>query len=125
MHQKTYSIQIVKDGLTEPAQVIVEIPTTYQLTILFANNQTISSQGTDVFDCFVKIREQTPDMIYLCKGAKRNVYPSRMARGYGGGGFKAYECTMGQQALRENLVEIFDYEDNDVAVLPSQQLDFF
>lgn len=37
----------------------------------------------------------------------------------------AYELQQGKQALRVNIVNIFDYEDQNLTNDPSVQLDFF
>ena len=37
----------------------------------------------------------------------------------------AYELTLGKQALRANLVNIFDYEENDLTNNPLTQSEFF
>ena len=40
-------------------------------------------------------------------------------------GVKAYELTLGKQALRSDLVSIFDYEENNLTNEPKVQEDFF
>ncbi|MBD2800053.1 hypothetical protein ID854_06170 [Xenorhabdus sp. M] len=77
----------------------------------------------DFFSCFAAMREELKDVIFLCKGAKINVYPSAMARDMGLG-MLAYEVTLGEQAKTEDLVRIFDYEEHDVAVSPEEQRRF-
>ncbi|MCC8381117.1 hypothetical protein [Xenorhabdus sp. PB30.3] len=76
--------------------------------------------GLDFFACFAKLRKELKDVIFLCKGAKINVYPSGMARDMALG-MAAYEHTLGKEATREDLVGTFDFEDKDVAVSPDEQ----
>ena len=45
-----------------------------------------------------------------CNGASLDVFPSGMARSMGGG-LRAYRLTLGKQALREDLVDIFELDD--------------
>jgi len=40
-------------------------------------------------------------------------------------GLLAYELTLGRQALRENLVNIFDFEDNNLTNDYEHQKQFF
>lgn len=79
---------------------------------------------TDFFSCFVKLRNELSDAIFLCKGAKINVYPSSMSRDMSLG-IAAYEHTFGKQATREDLVNIFDFEDKDVNVSPDEQRKYY
>ncbi|MBC8954578.1 hypothetical protein [Xenorhabdus sp. PB62.4] len=80
--------------------------------------------GTDFFDCFAKLRSERKEVIFLCKGAKINVYPSGMARDMALG-MAAYEFNLGEEVSRENLVGTFDFEANDVAVSPNEQREYF
>ncbi|QTT91572.1 hypothetical protein [Pseudomonas chlororaphis] len=80
--------------------------------------------GDNLFFCFTKLRQRFPKITFFCKGAKKNVYPSR-ASSQMSSGLMAYELQMGKQALRENIVNIFDHEDKDLTNDPSIQLDFF
>ena len=40
-------------------------------------------------------------------------------------GLVAYEMTLGKQASREDIVHIFDYEENNLTNNPKEQIDFF
>ncbi|MCG8711060.1 hypothetical protein JHU04_004416 [Brenneria sp. 4F2] len=59
-------------------------------------------------------------MTYYCKGAKKNVLPSRMTRQMTNG-LSAYETTLGQQAHKKDLVDIFSYEDKNIVSDPEEQ----
>ncbi|PAU64200.1 hypothetical protein BZL41_10555 [Pseudomonas sp. PIC25] len=84
----------------------------------------ISRTGNDLFECFSTLRAELPDVKFLCKGAKLNVYPSRMTSQMAGG-LLAYELTLGKQALRESLVNIFDPEEENIVQNPDEQKDYF
>ncbi|CAI8938993.1 hypothetical protein [Pseudomonas chlororaphis] len=80
--------------------------------------------GDNLFSCFIKLRQNFPKTTFFCKGAKKNVYPSR-ASSQMSSGLMAYELQLGKQALRADFVNIFDYEDKDLTNDPDIQLDFF
>ncbi|UUE56738.1 hypothetical protein [Pectobacterium aroidearum] len=79
--------------------------------------------GDDFFSCLCKLRIIFKDITFLCKGAKKNVYPTRMARQMAYG-IKGYEFELGRHATRHDLVGIFDYEDRDL-VTPDEQREYF
>lgn len=95
----------------------------YQITLLMDSQPLVTVSDIDFYECFARLREQNADIIFLCKGAKINVYPSRMARQMSGG-LMAYECTLGQPALLENIVSIFDFDDHNIAKNPDEQVAF-
>lgn len=59
----------------------------------------------------------------MCKGAKRNVYPSSMCRDMSGG-LIAYEFHEGKHATSEDIVPIFNFDDEDI-VSPAEQKQHF
>ncbi|SFU46455.1 hypothetical protein SAMN05428951_101841 [Pseudomonas sp. OV546] len=63
-------------------------------------------------------------MTFLCKGAKINVTPSRMASQMSAG-LVAYELTLGKQATFDDIVHLFDYEENNLTNNPQEQVDFY
>ncbi|EOV7496111.1 hypothetical protein ACYJEJ_003814 [Proteus mirabilis] len=79
---------------------------------------------TDFFSCFVQLRNKFSDIIFLCKGAKISVYPSSMSRDMSLG-IAAYDHTFGKQTTREDLVNIFDFEDENVRVSPDEQRKYY
>lgn len=93
------------------------------LSLFIDGEQRAEVSGDDFFSCFCELRKRLKDIVFLCKGAKVNVYPSRMSRQMASG-IKAYEVTLGQPALRENLVNIFDYDDEGFISSPQEQHGF-
>lgn len=81
-------------------------------------------RGKDIYACLAKVRADFPQIIFLCKGAKINVMPSRMASQMSAG-LVAYEMTLGKQADQDNIVHLFDYEENNLTNDPQVQIDFF
>jgi len=81
-------------------------------------------KGTNLFECFATLRADYPDTRFLCKGSKVNVCPSRMSSQMSGG-LLAYEVTLGKQALQSNLVNIFDYESENLTNDYQEQHQFY
>ncbi|AVE04319.1 hypothetical protein [Pseudomonas palleroniana] len=120
---KTQKISaIIKNQKTE---VTVKYSVT-KLTMTFseADNFKKIYKGRDIYVCLAKIRADFPNITFLCKGAKINVKPSRMASQMSSG-LVAYEMTLGEQATNENIVHLFDYEDENLTNNPQDQIDFF
>jgi hypothetical protein len=80
--------------------------------------------GFDIYDCLGKIIMHRPDIKFLCKGAKLNVRPSSMSSQMSSG-VVAYEHKLGVRASRKDLVNIFQYDDQDIINDPQLQTDFF
>lgn len=88
------------------------------------NGQTKKYTGQDVYECLGKILKDMPEVKFLCKGAKLNVRPSSMSSQMTSG-IMAYEHTLGSRITRKNLVNIFDYDDQDIINDPQMQTDYF
>ena len=97
-----------------------------KLTMTFseADNHKKIKKKKDIYVCLAKIRSDFPHITFLCKGAKINVMPSRMASQMSAG-LVAYEMTLGKQASNEDIVHIFDYEESNLTNNPQDQIDFF
>jgi hypothetical protein len=83
-----------------------------------------SYTDTDLYMCFGKIRRDSPEVKFLCKGSKINVHPSRMTSQMAGG-IIAYEVIMGQPADDDRIVNIFDYEDENLTNDIQEQIDHY
>ena len=94
------------------------------LTLIRDNGFKRTYSGDDLYLCLAKIRRDFPEIEFLCKGAKLNVYPSRMCSQMSNGSV-AYEMKLGKQARREDIVHIFDFEDKDITSDISEQIDFY
>ncbi|MBD2816829.1 hypothetical protein ID850_19370 [Xenorhabdus sp. Flor] len=118
-------IKIILNGKMEEAELhLITYPDRHCcLRIFHNNNQLAESNDTDYFSCFAELRNQLKDIVFLCKGAKINVFPSAMSRDMSDG-IVAYENTLGQYASSEDTVHIFSFEDKDVDVSPEEQRKF-
>lgn len=81
-------------------------------------------QGSDVYECLGKIITDFPEITFLCKGAKLTVRPSSMLSQMTSG-IMAYEHKMGIQMTRNDVVNIFDYDDQNIIHDPALQKAFF
>ncbi len=80
--------------------------------------------GGDLFDSLNLLREylEEDNWFLLCNGSRLNAYPSRMSRQMSGGK-KLYLLTMGKQARRDDLVDMFEQACiKDVATTSEQRL---
>jgi hypothetical protein len=80
--------------------------------------------GVDIYECLGKIIKERSDIKFLCKGAKLNVRPSSMSSQMSSG-IVAYEHRLGVKASRKDMVNIFDYDDQDIINDPQLQTDYF
>lgn len=80
--------------------------------------------GDNFYKCFASLRRDNPDVIFFCKGAKKNVHPSGMSAQMSLG-LKAYELSIGVTPSLDDIVYIFDYDDSDLVSDPSEQEAFF
>lgn len=94
------------------------------LTLIRDNGFKKTYSGDDLYLCLAKIRRDFPEIKFLCKGAKLNVYPSRMCSQMSNGAV-AYEMTLGEKAGREQIVQIFDFDDQNISNDISDQIDFY
>lgn len=94
------------------------------LTYILENGLRKTYTAHDLFVCLGLLRADFPETKFLCKGAKLNVYPSRMSSQMSAG-VVAYELHMGKPAESEDIVNIFDYEENDITQDIQQQRDYY
>lgn len=105
-------IQLSTDSFTEGKFTLQdEVPTNpddVQLDLSFLERNE-SVVAPDFFEALIRLRAklESENIWLFCNGAVENVYPSAMARSMGGG-LKAYNLTLGQQAKTEDLVPIFE-----------------
>jgi hypothetical protein len=115
-------------------QITLQVGQTFEAAILKSGNSSrtfIRKNGfrkiysdDDLYLCLAQIRREFPELKFLCKGAKRNVFPSRMCSQMSNGAV-AYEMALGEQATRNHIVHIFDFEDKDITTDISEQIDFY
>lgn len=94
------------------------------LTLVLDSGVRKKYSAHDIYVCLGLLRADFPETRFLCKGAKLNVYPSRMASQMAAG-VVAYELQLGRSAEPGDVVNIFDYEDSDITNDIQEQRDFY
>ncbi|CAN1604963.1 hypothetical protein [Pseudomonas mediterranea] len=120
---KKQIISIVKDGQKEEVRFDVSARES-TILLTFKNGWSKKYLGVDVYQCLGAIIKEHADVKFLCKGAKRNVRPSSMSSQMSSG-IAAYEYILGKRVSGSNLVNIFQYEDQDIVSDPQLQKDYF
>ncbi|NWA41265.1 hypothetical protein HX871_31955 [Pseudomonas reactans] len=120
---KTQKIHVIIGN--QKTEVTVKYDTSKSIMVFSeADSFQTVYEGRDMYVCLAKIRADFPHITFLCKGAKLNVKPSRMASQMSAG-LVAYEMTLGKQATNENIVHLFDYEEDNLTNNPQEQIEFF
>ena len=113
MSHEDISVQLLeKDGKIRPVLLQVALEPPWSITLVDQPYAAIHVVGDDLFDALIRLRQQL-NLVgskLLCRGAAKDVYPSRMGRQMGGGR-RAYKLTLGHQAHFSDLVDIFEYTD--------------
>ncbi|WP_237886111.1 hypothetical protein [Pseudomonas sp. PGPR40] len=116
-------ITISIEGAKEVANLLCDNKdVTITFTMKSGFNKTYSD--SDFYRCFGRIREDNPNIQFLCKGSKINVHPSSMSSQMSLG-LKAYELTLGKASSLTDIVYIFDYDDNNLTNDPNEQRLFY
>lgn len=116
-------ITIIRNKRRQKAELLCNSQN-LSITFVLEDGYRNSYTGDDFYKCFGHLREDHQDITFLCKGAKINVHPSTMSSQMTLG-VKAYELTMGKHATRDDIVNIFEYEDSNLTNDPNVQQDFF
>jgi hypothetical protein len=97
-----------------------------QPTLIFTMKNGINRAYTsyDLYDCLGMLRADFPEIKILCKGAKLNVHPSRMSSQMSKG-LVAYELKLGHPSEEEDIVRIFDYDDENITNNIEEQKNFY
>ncbi|SEN68553.1 hypothetical protein SAMN04487857_1412 [Pseudomonas sp. ok272] len=111
------------DGNKQAAQLVCNSD---QVTIEFVLSPDFRKiyNGADFFKCFGNVREDNPDVVFYCKGSKKNVHTSSMSSQMSLG-LKAYELTLGEEPSQEDLIYIFDYDEGAFVNSYSAQREFY
>lgn len=118
-----YEISVRIEGVIQSA--VIEVHRTQaELRLIVGNTKSKIYKSHDCFHCFGLLRADFPHIMFLCKGARIDVYPSRMSSQMSCG-MVAYQMELGRRADREDMVRIFDYEDTDITNNIREQEDFF
>ncbi|MFJ4249320.1 hypothetical protein C2E19_10440 [Pseudomonas sp. DTU12.3] len=106
-------ITIIRNGIKEQASLNYD-DTKGLIVFSMLNGFIKTYKANDLYLCLAKIRHEHPEILFLCKGAKLNVTPSRMCSQMSGGAI-AYDLKPGIPATRDDIVQIFDYEEENLS----------
>ncbi|UFP98025.1 hypothetical protein [Pseudomonas fitomaticsae] len=118
---KTLHISLKSEAIIETAEIAV-CRRQRALALTRKNGATQVYHDHDLFLCLAQARHANPDVEFLCKGAKRNVYPSRMSSQMSSG-LVAYELELGKHG--DQTVYIFDFDDKNITNSYLEQKDFY
>ena len=114
-NMEIFDIEIINNGKIEKNKLFLsEIEDEINLKIEI--ERTIYfSKSDNIFDSVVELRKklELKNIYLLCNASVINVYPSGMQKEFGG--TKAYKLQMGKQATLNDVVDIFDY-DNELKI---------
>ncbi|MFS2072416.1 hypothetical protein ACEN9D_27045 [Pseudomonas sp. CT11-2] len=116
-------ITISIDGIKEVANLICDNKET-TITFTMKNGFNKKYSDSDFYRCFARVREDNPNIQFLCKGSKINVHPSSMSSQMSLG-LKAYELTLGKASSLTDVVYIFDYDESNLTNDPNEQRSFY
>ncbi|MBK5351819.1 hypothetical protein JFU37_04740 [Pseudomonas sp. TH41] len=120
---KPIEIFINTQGVVETATVECDRKK-LTLTFTMQNGLKKTYSAYDLYACFGMLRADHPEIKFLCKGAKLNVHPSRMSSQMSNG-LVAYELKLGIPSEEEDIVRIFDYDDESITSNIEEQRAFY
>ncbi|MCP4321030.1 MAG: hypothetical protein GY787_04105 [Alteromonadales bacterium] len=90
------------------------------------NGIHLVGESHNCFDALVELRidAEKHSVSIICNGSSLNVYPSGMSKSMGTGVF-VYKLSLGKQALRSDLVNIFELGDDYQLCTVEEQKKFF
>ena len=120
-----FDIEIINNGKIEKNKLFLsEIEDEINLKIEI-ERAIYFSKSDNIFDSVVELRKKLElnNIYLLCNASVVNIYPSLMQKEFGG--TKAYKLQMGKQATLNDIVDIFDY-DNELKIgSVKEQEEFF
>ena len=119
----TVNLTISIAGVKEVAQLICD-NRAVSITFKMKNGFNKTYTDSDFYRCFGRVREDNPNILFLCKGSKINVHPSSMSSQMSLG-LKAYELTLGKTSSINDVIYIFDYDELNLTNDPNEQRDFY
>ncbi len=108
-------------------KIYEESPESTELVLLelILSDRIIKNSDIDFFSSLQKLREELEkeSIQIMCNGAALNVYPSPIQLSMGSGR-TAHLLTLGQQTRREDIIDIFDCDENLTFVSVAEQSKF-
>jgi hypothetical protein len=122
----THLVPLIGGADSETAELIESEGTDTCSLACNYRGKSIEAHAADFFEALVELRKELEKegLLLLCYGASLNVYPSRMSREMAAGR-AAYKATLGKQARREHLVQIFEQGPDIIPTSVQRQREFF
>ncbi|MDU9036282.1 hypothetical protein NHG95_24410 [Pseudomonas corrugata] len=117
------NVVVEVNGVTKSVRFECERKT-LSMMVTMPDGVTRSYTDVDFYYCLGKVRQEFPNVRFLCKGAKINVHPSRVSSQMASG-IVAYELRWGEPADEGDIVNIFDYEDKGLVTDIQKQSDYY
>ena len=104
-------------------ELIIDSHRNARITLKYKHKE-ITKVATDFFEALCLIRQEleNENILILCNGARKDVYPSSMGRQMGMG-LKAYVHELGKNT--NNIVKIFEKADLELISSVSEQKEFY
>jgi len=121
------NIKILNHGMMEDALIVYSEVEPWEVTLEADDNIKLSAISDDLFNALIDVRLKCSeyDINLLCNGARKDVFPSSMSKSMGGGLF-AYKLTLGKQAKRSDVVNIFEpTNEHNLIATPDEQRAFY
>ncbi len=104
-------------------EIKIDINTTVPSIKIVEPSNNLIFASSDLFECLKLMRKHfdLQDIKILCNGARIDVFPSRLLR-QNGKGQKAYVQRLGFPVTKTDIVNIFDFaDDNLIGSIESQE----
>lgn len=126
MNEANELVVLFKDGSLRKCYVKVSVSEPWTVSLSQSDLGEIHYESDDLFKALFLLRAALEEQGHklLCNGSRKNVVVSRMSREMSGGR-KAYLVTLGKQARRDHLVDIFDCIDSSLVGTVGQQTEFY
>lgn len=111
------NLEIYEESMADPDLV--------QINLAFGS-YAFEVTGENFFEALQNLRKKLENLevLLICNGAARNVFPSPMMRGMGNGRL-AYHLKLGVQAGKSDIVDIFDKSIDIVPASVDEQEEFY
>lgn len=121
--RKVFAVEVEMSGNRKTVDLACDC-IAISITVELGDGQKKTYFGSDFYRCFAALRKDNDNFVFYCKGAKTNVHPSSMASQMSLG-LKAYELVIGKEPSIDDLVFIFDYEEEELSSDPDEQRQFY
>lgn len=126
MNEVKELLVLFKDGSLRKCLVKFTVSEPWMVSLTQSDLGEICYESDDLFKALLLLRAALEKQGHrlLCNGSRKNVVVSGMSRQMSGGR-KVYLATLGKQARRNDLVDMFDGIDSSLVATVGQQTEFY